>query len=378
MTTSTAFGKSAGGASTSLSTLTGLLPLSTCIALSGLLVPIALSFLLTPMFNFPLLHSFAAGAALSSTSLGTVLTLLSGPSLGFDIKRSKLGTALLGAAVMDDVVAFILSEILSLVGENTESGAMALGGHIGRAIGVTFGFGFVLIPLTRWIIGPGFLWFKQTRSGKWRAKAGKEGLLFFMVCLFMGMIAGTRYAGTSPLYGAYIAGLVVSYLNDLDTMTDHEAGRLGGEAEMTTMRGTGSDSLPIDQAETNLSTRASRTASSNHSDQSHPTLIGTFEHYITPLLIYLLLPIFFGSIGYSIPFIPLWRGKNIWRGLIYAILMTFAKAFCGVWLLVWKVPGSGSAGGTFVGGLKGRARESWRGAVLLGFAMIARGEIGLL
>jgi Kef-type K+ transport system membrane component KefB len=162
MTTSTAFDNSAGGASTSLSTLTGLLPLSTCIALSGLLVPIALSFLLTPMFNFPLLHSFAAGAALSSTSLGTVLTLLSGPSLGFDIKRSKLGTALLGAAVMDDVVAFILSEILSLVGENTESGAMALGGHIGRAIGVTFGFGFVLIPLTRWIIGPGFLWSSPT------------------------------------------------------------------------------------------------------------------------------------------------------------------------------------------------------------------------
>jgi hypothetical protein len=56
---------------------------------------------------------------------------------------------------MDDVVAFILSEILSLVGENTESGAMALGGHIGRAIGVTFGFGFGLIPLTRKVPGSG-------------------------------------------------------------------------------------------------------------------------------------------------------------------------------------------------------------------------------
>ena len=40
--TTTACGNSTGGASTSLSTLTGLLPLSTCIALSGLLVPIAL------------------------------------------------------------------------------------------------------------------------------------------------------------------------------------------------------------------------------------------------------------------------------------------------------------------------------------------------
>lgn len=326
--------------------------------------PIALSFLLTPMFSFPLLHSFVAGSALSSTSLGTVLTLLSGPSLGFDIKRSKLGTALLGAAVMDDVVAFILSEILKLVGENTESGAMALGGHIGRAIGVTFGFGLIMIPITKYLIGPGFLWFKHTRSGKWRVKAGREGMLFFMTCLFMGMIAGTRYAGTSPLYGAYIAGLVVSYLNDLDTRVD-----------------LGQDEMDMDQTEGR--TRQDRDASLNRvrspshasNNTSHPTLIGTFEHYITPVLIYLLLPIFFGSIGYSIPFIPLWRGKNIWRGIIYAILMTFAKAFCGVWLLIWKIPGSQ---GSFLGGMKDRARETWKGALLLGFAMIARGEIGLL
>lgn len=189
-------------------------------------------------------------------------------------------------------------------------------------------------------------------------------MLFFMTCLFMGMIAGTRYAGTSPLYGAYIAGLVVSYLNDLDTRVD-----------------LGQDEMDMDQTEGR--TRQDRDASLNRvrspshasNNTSHPTLIGTFEHYITPVLIYLLLPIFFGSIGYSIPFIPLWRGKNIWRGIIYAILMTFAKAFCGVWLLIWKIPGSQ---GSFLGGMKDRARETWKGALLLGFAMIARGEIGLL
>ena len=318
------------------------------------------------MFKFPLLHSFAAGSALSSTSLGTVLTLLSGPSLGFDIKRSKLGTALLGAAVMDDVVAFILSEILKLVGENTESGAMALGGHIGRAIGVTFGFGIVMIPVTKYFIGPGFRWLKRTRSGKWRTKMGREGMLFLMACLLMAMIAGTRYAGTSPLYGAYLAGLVVSYLDDLDVRVNlgrHEMDLPATLAERASSRE--HDMVP---APTHSPSHAS-------SFSNHPTLIDTFEHYITPVLIYMLLPIFFGSIGYSIPFIPLWKGKNIWRGFIYAILMTLAKAFCGAWLLIWKIPGSQ---GTFIGGMRDRARDSRKGALLLGFAMIARGEIGLL
>lgn len=361
--------KQTGGASTSLETLTALLPLSLCIALTGLLTPIALSFLLTPMFGFPLLHSFAAGSALSSTSLGTVLTLLSGPSMGFDIKRSKLGTALLGSAVMDDVVAFILSEILKIVGENNAGGAMALGGHIGRAIGVTFGIGIVLIPTTKYLIGPAFIWFKKTRGGKWRTKAGMGGLLAFMTILFMAMIAATRYAGTSPLYGAYLAGLCVSRLNDLDTYEDL---LLNNQQQEGTDRSAATNEIRPQRSDTVRST-SSRDQSEHQIH--HLSLIHTFEHYVSQILVWFLLPIFFGSIGYSIPFIPLWRGANIWRGIVYGIFMTAAKAICGVWLLIWKLPGSE---GSFMGGMRDRAGQSWKGALLLGFAMIARGEIGLL
>jgi hypothetical protein len=201
-----------------------------------------------------------------------------------------------------------------------------------------------------------------------------------MTILFLGLIAGTRYAGTSPLYGAYIAGLIISYLTELDPVPRS------------------SEEVELDQAH---STRSSLSTTTT------PTLIGTFERYITPSLNALLLPLFFGSIGYSIPFIPLWKGRTIWKGLVYSVLMALGKALCGIWVLVWNVTGSttdeeqpedvaqrqdGAETGTpsrispsgrrkkrkGKGKWIKRARASWRGALLLGFAMIARGEIGLL
>lgn len=373
---------------TSLPTLTALLPLSTGIALTGLLVPIGFSFLLTPMFGFPLLHSFAAGAALSSTSLGTVLALISSSGLSLDLQQTKLGTALLGAAVMDDVVAFVLSEIIHLLGESDNSGSSTLGAHIGRTIGVTFGLGIVVMPVTRWILRP--LYLKYTRS-IYRHKAGQSGLLLMMAVMFIGMTAGARYAGTSPLYGVYVGGLIISYLmqteaelslepihGDVVSIGDEEGIPASREFEGNPMPGdrlrrvnTHPSEVPMDRLPTRLpeETPPARTPERQHTT---PTFLSTFEHYISPLLVYLLLPLFFGSIGYSIPFIPLWRGRVIWKGVVYTLFMLLGKALTGIWILFWPI--------------EGKRKVSWGqtmklrmpAALLLGFAMIARGEIGLL
>lgn len=42
------------------------------------------------------------------------------------------------------------------------------------------------------------------------------------------------------------------------------------------------------------------------------------------------MPIFFISIGFSIPFLDLWTGLRIWRGLVYAVLMTVGKLLAGL------------------------------------------------
>jgi len=346
---------------TSLDALLQMLPLSVCVALTGLLTPIALSFILTPAFGFPLVHSFAAGAALSSTSLGTILTVLQPRVIGFDIRQSKLGVVLLSAAVMDDVVAFIFSKILSVIGSGS-TGGNELGAGIGRTIGVTVGLAVIAILICRWGLKP---LFKRlvARKGRWEGKAwaGQGLILMIMAVLFIGMIAAAGYGGTSPLFGVYLAGLITSYLS-------------GERKDLPTV-----DSIPesevhrddhahsSDQSSSTVAMRPIPTPPNKPSeaeiDHKEATFLATFETYLYPTMTFLLLPLFFGSIGYSIPFVALWTGETIWKGIVYAILMILAKAVCGLWLLIW--PGKGKAKG-------------WRAALFLGLAMVARGEIGLL
>jgi Kef-type K+ transport system membrane component KefB len=382
---------------TSIPTLTALLPLSTGIALTGLLLPIGLSFLLTPMFGFPLLHAFAAGAALSSTSLGTVLALIGSSGLDIDLQKTKLGTALLGSAVMDDVVAFVLSEIVHLLGEQEDGAGSSLGAHIGRTIGVTFGLGILAIPVTRFVLAP--LYMRYAHSA-YREKAGKAGFLGIMAVLFIGMTAGARYAGTSPLYGVYVGGLVVSYLEQVeeeDFLERTRPGtRRGSDEEVLDEREGQGHSLSLGmelQGEFGPGNRLRRATthptpvpmdriSSRHSatHATSPTPVATrhlitftttFEHYISPVLLYLLLPLFFASIGYSIPFIPLWKGRIIWKGLVYTLLMVLAKLVTGLWILFWPIERRKAPWGETL-------RLRLPAALTLGFAMVARGEIGLL
>ena len=36
-------------------------------------------------------------------------------------------------------------------------------------------------------------------------------------------------------------------------------------------------------------------------------------------------PLFFASIGFAIPFVDLWTGERIWKGIVYTLLMALAK-----------------------------------------------------
>jgi Kef-type K+ transport system membrane component KefB len=346
---------------TSLDALLQMLPLSICVALTGLLTPIALSFILTPAFGFPLTHAFAAGAALSSTSLGTILTVLQPRVIGFDIRQSKLGVVLLSAAVMDDVVAFIFSKILSVIGSGS-TGGNELGVGIGRTIGVTVGLAVVALPICRWVLKPLYKRL-MARKGQWERKAwGGQGLiLMIMAVLFIGMIAAAGYGGTSPLYGVYLAGLITSYLSrevkDLPTVDSTPASEESGD-DLAQASNQSNSAVAMNPIPT-----PPNKPSKVEIDREEPTFLATFETYLYPTMTFLLLPLFFGSIGYSIPFVALWTGETIWKGIVYAILMILAKAICGLWLLIW--PGKGKSKG-------------WRAALFLGLAMVARGEIGLL
>lgn len=117
----------------------------------------------------------------------------------------------------------------------------------------------------------------------------------------------------------------------------------------------------------------------------------------------ILTPLFFASIGFSIPFLSLWTGGRIWRGIVYSILMTLGKLLAGVPILLVDVfaPLRSSSEGRVeekeaAGNTKAETRgccegeagvvptrlemlrsESLPAAAFLGLALVARGEIGV-
>lgn len=93
---------------------------------------------------------------------------------------------------------------------------------------------------------------------------------------------------------------------------------------------------------TNKGTNAGAAESSNTSAPSPSDTmtsgIAIFEKYYYQPLHRILKPFFFASIGFSIPITRMFTGEIVWRGIIYAILMFIGKLVCGLWLVKWVVP----------------------------------------
>jgi hypothetical protein len=93
------------------------------------------------------------------------------------------------------------------------------------------------------------------------------------------------------------------------------------------------------------------------------------------------------QIGYSIPFLDLWTGKRIWRGLVYALLMLLAKlsaAFCIVVRDAYALPRPTDPTSGWIKRILNAITprvpngDTLAPAGLLGLALVARGEIGVL
>jgi Kef-type K+ transport system membrane component KefB len=345
------------GLTTNISLLFDSILLSCTIALSGMALPIALSMLLLHFgYGYTVLQSFAAGAALSSTSLGTTLTLLK-PAY----RRTRTGTVLMAAALLDDIGGLVIAAILSqLSSYEMSSSSFSIPWYIiVRPILVSFAFAF----------GIPFFAFISRYAVEHTVFTEKCGLLapnaqlFIAVATLSGFVAGAKYAGTSELFGAYLAGAWLAYVfSPLSTAVP---------------------GLPVDS-------RA-------------PVL--AFKKHIMPMLQSFLSPLFFASIGSALPIRSLGSvdgsSRVVWRGIVYSLLMGFAKVVVGLWMLVWPDPVSGhgwfgrrlARHPTGEGETNNEVEDSTaasesdpatnftsrtRSAALVGLAMIARGEIALI
>ncbi|KAK4213365.1 Hsp70 ATPase ssc1 [Rhypophila decipiens] len=318
--------------------------LSVIAALVGVLTPIALSFgLLYGGWGFGALEAFIVGTALCSTSLGTTFVVINSASKDVDFSQTRIGTVLISAAILDDVCGLVLVSVIHQL-RGIADGSN-LGWIIGRPI-LASGLLAVLTPLVaKFIAGPLFRRFVEVRFARFK-HASNIVLMVFVLCAFLAISA---YAGASMLFGAFLTGAFTS-------------------------------SLPSKHPEGPFVGVLSREHGESTAGKS-PTFVHTFEKYVSHVQRFILQPLFFASIGFAIPFLDMWTGEIIWKGVVFTLLMLLGKVVVGVCVPLWDLlvdrqrslleKGQTLTGRSFV-------PTSWAPATLLGTAMVARGEIGLI
>lgn len=298
------------GLSTDISLLYSNLIMSLTVAMTGILVPIAFSIILLYFgYGYSPIQAFAAGAALCSTSLGTTLALLD-PAM----RQTKVGSVLMSAALVDDIAGLVIAAIIAQL---SSSPATSIPWQtIVRPILVSIAFALGT-PLLAWILHKFVLKISNhVLIGHVARSKLDSGLvqLFFIVACLSAFVAGSNYAGTSELFGAYLAGVLLTHV-------------FGN---------------PPRPAQTDPVVNESSSDRSHNTSHPH-TPQAAFETYINPPLLTMLSPIFFASIGFALPIRSLGsvNGSHrvVWRGIVYSLLMVLAKAVTGIWMLVW--PNSG-------------------------------------
>ena len=179
---------------------------SVVITLLGVIVPLGLGFLVATLFNGGfenlsenLIPNLFYGTILSATSVSvTVATLKELGKL-----NSKVGTSIIAAAIMDDVIGIILLSLFISLG----SGGGA--GNIGIIILKMFGFFAVAA-----VLGVG-LHFLMNYVEKRAPHTRRLPIIGFAICFFFAY-AAEKWFGVADITGAYVAGLVLS------TVKEHE------------------------------------------------------------------------------------------------------------------------------------------------------------
>lgn len=260
------------GLSTDISLLFRNLALSSVVAATGVILPIALSLLLLHVgYGYSLLRAFAAGASLCSTSLGTTLSLLQ-PSL----RQTRIGSVLMSAALLDDIAGLVMAAIITELSSTPQIQWQTIVRPI--LVSLSFAFG---TPLCAFLL----------RKISFEVHSSMIHLWILVITL-SGFVAGSSFAGTSDLFGAYLAGTFLTHI------------------------------FPPMKPDT-------------------PTPQSIFHTYIEPSLQTILSPVFFASIGTALPIRSLGEvggsHRVVWRGMVYAIVMVVAKAVVGVWVVIWDI-----------------------------------------
>lgn len=173
------------------------------IALCGVIVPLLGGFGVTWIFNRPGLIQSNADASLflQNIFIGVILTATSVSITVETLKelgklKTRSGNAILGAAIIDDILGIIALTIVTSMADSSVS------------------LGLVILKIVGFFVfagGVGVVFYKLYK--KWVDEAQKElhrhTIIAFVFCLLMSFIAEEVF-GVADITGAFVAGLIIS------------------------------------------------------------------------------------------------------------------------------------------------------------------------
>ncbi len=183
-------------------------PFACLVAVCGVAVPLILGTLLYMLF-----YGFAAvgsphfykavfiGVILTATSVSITVQTLS--ELGK--LKSKLGTAIVSAAIIDDVIGIMVLTVVIGIGANTSGASAGILSVIMRSL-LFFVFSGVL----------GYACYKLFKAlNKKYSHTQRIPIFGLALCMFMAY-AAERYFGVADVTGAFVAGIILCNINDAE------------------------------------------------------------------------------------------------------------------------------------------------------------------
>jgi hypothetical protein len=241
--------------------------------------------------------------------------------------------------MMDDVVGLVMVQVISNLGGDNFSWITVV-----RPVLVSVAFALFVPVLCLLILKPATVRTNRYREAHPNKSLDKvlskvQTVFVLNTALLVGLVTGATYAGTSNLFAAYIAGAIISWWDsDVPHLALHQdsvADEDGTEEPSDGVRASSGEENSAQLTASNTGGNNPAEIQPNQVSSGHEDTSGSviYHRYYHPAVSRILQPLFFASIGFSIPITRLFRGAIVWRGIVYTILMAIAKFSCGLWLV---------------------------------------------
>jgi len=167
-------------------------------AAGGVVLPFGLGILAGRLFGIPWIESIYIGTVLTATSVSISAQTL----MELGVLRSREGTAILGAAVIDDVMGIM---VLSLVIGFTGAGSSSVG-ELGVGSFLLIGLRMILFFVGGWFVGRRYL--EKATQGIRRLPASQALTAFVLLVVFVYAFVAEYLGRVAAITGSYMAGLL--------------------------------------------------------------------------------------------------------------------------------------------------------------------------